>query len=193
MQATRKQLWALYCIYKKDYRNSNLTVEEASELIGAAKGIKTHLPQEGAEKKIESLEQYLTSKESIKKLIDVLGAEFKIGSIIMNDTNFLPDDGKRYLLLGSGCGFSYINYDKRNKKIENIVNQADRLKEKVNAEVRKNIDESYLKKLENCGNSIQAHQFQNLRYKAAYNYLVISYMQKIGINTEKVYCKNFDD
>ena len=32
-KATPRQLWALYCITKKDYRNSNLTKEEAAKLI----------------------------------------------------------------------------------------------------------------------------------------------------------------
>ena len=32
-KATSRQLWALYCITKKDYRNENLSKEEAAKLI----------------------------------------------------------------------------------------------------------------------------------------------------------------
>ena len=32
-EATKRQLWALYCITKKDYRNDGLTYDQASELI----------------------------------------------------------------------------------------------------------------------------------------------------------------
>jgi hypothetical protein len=32
--ATKKQTWALYCFTRQDWRNMNLTLEEASELIG---------------------------------------------------------------------------------------------------------------------------------------------------------------
>ena len=36
-KATSRQLWALYCITKRDYRNDNLSKKEASELIASFK------------------------------------------------------------------------------------------------------------------------------------------------------------
>jgi len=35
-KATKKQLWALFCITKKDYRDSDISFEEASRLIEEA-------------------------------------------------------------------------------------------------------------------------------------------------------------
>lgn len=36
-KATSRQLWALYCITKRDYRGDNLSKKEASELIASFK------------------------------------------------------------------------------------------------------------------------------------------------------------
>ena len=64
-KATPRQLWALYCITKKDYRNENLSKEEASKLIselGDKKSTKKTLSELKAE------EEYDIEMEPIEAL-----------------------------------------------------------------------------------------------------------------------------
>ena len=87
-------------------------------------------------------------------------------SVVMNDTNFVPDDGKRYTFLGCGCGFSYIECDKRNKLAVKIIEDSGTIKKWVEKEMLKSIDKRFLAYLVSTGNPIQAHLAQNLNYKS---------------------------
>ena len=135
------------------------------------------------------LENYLIS--NIPKLLECIGAEMKIGSIVMNDTNFLPDDGKRYLFLGAGCGFSHLDCDKRNPLGKKIIQDSLDLRDVINKKLISCIEPAYLKKLEQSDNPIQAHLAQNLNYKCAYNYIVVRVMEYFDI--KKINVRNFDD
>jgi len=139
---------------------------------------------------ILELEKYLMANLSV--LIECIGAEMKIGSVVMNDLTILPDDGKRYLLLGGGLGFSHIICDKRNKLAVKIIEDSNTLKRKIDNELTKCIEPSYLKKLEASGNPLSAHLFQNLAYKDTYNSLVIKFMENY-VDTKKVYIKSMLD
>ena len=143
------------------------------------------------EKNIESPYKKHNKKNLIQFMIEhidelkksILG-EMDIKSIVMNDTNFVKDDGKRYTFLGGGCGFSWIKVDKRNKLAVRIIEESESIKKDIEKKMVASIDKSYLKKLEACGNSIYAHFFQNLEYKSKYNAIVVRYMEKF-VDTKK--------
>jgi hypothetical protein len=206
--ATKKQTYALYICYKKDFRGLNLSKVEASKLIDAynkgqktlpkkyellLSGLKTDTYKIGTATIIENstkkvyvkksnnksvLYEYLTSNDVATDLISVIGAEFKIGGVLTNDID--KTDKKAYLMLGGGCGFSHIKFDGRNKKVAAIVTESRDIKRKVEAYYMTLIDKNYLAKLEKSGNPIEAHFMQNLSYNTAYNYKVIRYLESLG-------------
>jgi len=152
---------------------------------------KVNLPKQVSSKKhsVENLILYMLS--NIPKLKKAIIGEMGIGSIIKNDTNFVPDDGKRYVFLGGGCGFSHIKVDGRNKLSVKIEEDGRAIKKDIEAVMIKTIDKGFLTKLEDSGNPIEAHLFQNLIYKIAYNHLIVNYMLDFGV--KKVSMRNFDD
>ena len=170
--ATNRQRYALFCITKKDYRNVVLSKEEASKLISEAQ------EQSGYQKKPKNdLWNFLESR--VDTLVQSITKEFKIGSVISDEVQ--TKNSKSYLFLGGGCGFSFIEFDKRSKKAKSIVEEAGKLREKINQKVVSCIDKNYLKKLSDSGNPIQAHLAQNLYYKSSYDNLVVQYMREQGI------------
>jgi hypothetical protein len=212
--ATKKQTFALYACYKKDFRRlkTQISKTEASMLIqnfnlgnplpnkykilfdeldttSPAKNkyseiVKTaekivNKANKAANKSVNSpLYQYLTSDEIAQELIGVLGAEFKIGGAITNDVD--KTDKKAYLMLGGGCGFAHLKWDKRNKKVGEIIKESNMIRDKVEQYYMSLIDKNYLLKLEKSGNPIQAHFMQNLAYNTAWNYKIIRYLNNLG-------------
>ncbi len=198
--ATKKQLWALFCIYKKDFRDLKISLNQASDIISKSKELSyddalklcqvetsAEVSKEVIKKvskskdKFADLEEYLFSETIIDKLIKTLIGEFNIKSIVKNDTNFVKDDGKRFVFLGGGCGFSHIVYDKRNKNTGVIIERAYKLKKKVEQAVITKIGKETIDYLESVGNPIQAHMLQNLQYNNTYNYIIIWYLESKGI------------
>ena len=114
--ATARQLWALYCITKKDYRSENLTYEKASQLIAELgdpnyKKAKT----ETSEKSIaDRLFDYIATPEYFK---EVKSNCVVTGYVESTDLlgNRIPDT-PRYAFVGHGCGITYLKYDGRSKK-----------------------------------------------------------------------------
>lgn len=120
--ATPRQLWALYCITKKDYRNENLTKEEAASLI---KELGDPNYKKASTKSID--EQLLAYfKEHINEIYDACTAELGIKSIVEDDNHIPEKDRKRYAFIGSGCGITYLKYRKNNKKAEKIDKAANK-------------------------------------------------------------------
>jgi len=171
--ATNRQRYALFCITKKDYRTVVISKEEASKLISEAQ------QQSGYQRKPKNdLLHFLESKVDV--LVQSITKEFQISSTISDDP-MTTKKPKSYLFLGGGCGFSFIEFDKRSKKAKSIVEEAGKLRDKINQMVVSCIDKNYLKKLEASGNPIQAHLAQNLYYKSSYDSLVVQYMDEQGI------------
>ena len=208
--ATKSQTWALYACFKIDLRPLGLSKAEASELITNFNKGQKELPQifkdklnklntltdttkkvcnevvKVAENTIKAakktrknpLFEYLTSNEVAQDLISVLGAEFKIGGVITNDVD--KSDKKAYLMLGGGCGFAHLKWDKRNKKVTAIIAESNNMKRKVEEYYISLIDPNYIDKLQKSGNPIQAHFMQNLSYNTSWNYKVIRYLNNLG-------------
>lgn len=200
--ATKNQTWALYACYKKDLRKLGLSKAEASMLIDDFnRGVNKELPKKyldkltnniktvvaAAEKtiskankkaKVSPLFAYMTSNEVAQELISVLGAEFRIGGAITNDID--KTDKKAYLMLGGGCGFAHLQWDKRNKKVGEIIKESNLIKQEVEKYYISLIDPNYIAKLQKSGNPIQAHFMQNLSYNTSWNYKIIHYLNDLG-------------
>jgi len=204
--ATKNQTWALYACYKKDLRKLGLSKAEASMLIDDFnRGVNKELPKKYLDKltnniktvvaaaentiskankaankkaKVSPLFAYMTSNEVAKDLISVLGAEFRIGGVITNDID--KTDKKAYLFLGGGCGFAHLQWDKRNKKVGEIIKESNLIKQDVEKYYISLIDPNYIAKLQKSGNPIQAHFGQNLSYNTAWNYKIIHYLNDLG-------------
>ena len=94
-KATPRQLWALYCITKKDYRNSNLTKEEAAKLIS-----KLGSPDYKKVKKktlSEELLDYL--KENFDKIFSSAIESLNYRSVVEPDPLF-SNDHRKYVFIG---------------------------------------------------------------------------------------------
>ena len=116
-KATPRQLWALYCITKKDYRNSNLTKEEAAKLIGEL-GSPDYKKNKKASKTLsEELLEYLM--ENFDKMFDSAIKSLNYRSVVESDPMF-SNDQRKYIFVGVGCGITYPVYRKNNKKLQEI-------------------------------------------------------------------------
>lgn len=116
-KATSHQLWALYCITKKDYRNENLTKEEASKLISELSN-KNYIKKTKAKKTLsEELLDYLY--ENFNKIFSSAIESLNYKSVVQADPNF-NNDTRKFAFIGVGCGITYPVYRKNNKKLQEI-------------------------------------------------------------------------
>lgn len=116
-KATPRQLWALYCITKKDYRNSNLTKEEAAKLIGELGSSDYKKTKKGSKTLSEELLEYLM--ENFDKMFDSAIKSLNYRSVVESDPMF-SNDQRKYIFIGVGCGITYPVYRKNNKKLQEI-------------------------------------------------------------------------
>jgi len=109
--ATKRQTWALFCATKKDYRDAGLTYQQASDMLSELNKDRQPVAKKSTKSLEERLLDYLkdNSERVFKIFMDALGMQ----SVVQVDTSILPDDGKRYLFFGFGCGFAWLKYDKR--------------------------------------------------------------------------------
>jgi hypothetical protein len=128
---------------------------------------------------------------NLPELLTSIIGETNISSVVMNDTKFLPDDGKRFVMLGCGCGFSWIKCDGRSKLGTSMIKDSQALKAEIEKEMLKGVDKGLLKSLEACGNPLQAMMAQNLNYKAKYNGIAMRYMRQFDI--KGLTMQNYDD
>lgn len=123
--ASSRQLWALFCITKRDYRNDNLSYDEASELIKTL-GKKDYVKK--TNQKTQSLEEQFIEfyKTNIMaSVVESLKEAIGIESAVVEDTNYMKGSGKNgeakcYKMRGFGCSISYLDYDKRSKKAKEL-------------------------------------------------------------------------
>ena len=116
-KATPRQLWALYCITKKDYRNSNLTKEEAAKLIGELGSPDYKKTKKASKTLSEELLEYLM--ENFDKMFDSAIKSLNYRSVVESDPMF-SNDQRKYIFVGVGCGITNPVYRKNNKKLQEI-------------------------------------------------------------------------
>lgn len=198
--ATRKQLWAIYCLSKKDYRGQDLTMLDASVLIKRLQGEKSaNSTTTPTAKKSLTKEQKL-EKEFISYMTDKMQGviatakeALQIKSVIETDPMFTdPKKMKQYAFFGFGCGISVINFDKRSKVGAQIKELGSKhrmstfLKMFLKAFTAKEI-----KYFESVGCPLSAIYYQDIRINGAYEHAVASFMESKGVKNVRV--QTFDD
>lgn len=205
--ASKKQLWALYCLTKKDYRGQDLTMLDANKLIeqfNATKvvskiGVNDSDRQKtkiSVRSKKPTLEQEFISymENEIKEIIATCKQAIQIKSVVEDDPSFFPNkkDRKQYAFFGFGCGFTIIDFDKRSKKGKLIKELSS--KHHMTTFLKmflKGFTKKEIKHFENVGCPLQALYYQDVRISSTYEHAVASFMRKQGV--KNVICRTYDD
>lgn len=205
--ASKKQLWALYCLTKNDYRGQGLTMFDASKLIeqfNASKVVSkigvndtpNQVKQTSVRSKKQTLEQqfiaYMT--EQMQGIIATCKEAIKVKSVVEDDPAFTPNekDRKQYAFFGFGCGFTIVDFDKRSKKGKLIKELSS--KHQMTTFLKmflKGFTAKEIKYFENVGFPLQAMYCQDIKITAAYEHAVASFMTKQGV--KNVRCRTYDD
>jgi len=181
--ATSRQTFALKLATGIDYREQNLSFEQASKLLQEANeksGYSKTKTEYVKPEKIPVILHYMASNESIEILKKTICNEMEIKSILsqVDINNREIPDTKKYVFLGSGCGFSFIKLDKRNSKATRVIEKAKEIQKDINNLVRQSFDKEVIDYLKFLGNPIEAIMAQNMQYKSTYDQLIVNYLQK---------------
>lgn len=194
--ATRKQLWAIFCLCKKDYRGQDLTMLDASVLIKRLQSEKAANNKQSTPKpKKNDLESefidYMTDK--MQGVIATAKGALQIKSVIETDPMFTDKKNmKSYAFFGFGCGITIIDFDKRSKvgaQIEELGSKhrmTTFLKMFLGAFTQKEI-----KYYESVGCPLSAIYCQDIRINGAYEHAVADFMELKGV--KNVRTRTFDD
>lgn len=195
--ATRKQLWAIYCLSKVDYRGKDLTRLDASVLIQRLKADKnTESTQNAPKAKKQTLEEEFIAfmTERMQNVIETAKKALQIKSVVEDDPTIFTDEKKRnkYAFFGFGCGITIIKYDKRSK----VAKQIEELGGKHRTTTFLNM---FLKAFtpkqiayyESVGFPLSAMYYQDIRISGAYENAVASFMTHKGV--KNVRTQTFDD
>jgi len=106
---TKRQGWALFCITKKDYRNENLTYDQASDMIKTLGDPnytkKTIVVKENGAVKIMAL--------ALEAGIKALNTAKPTPMIVEQHTNMIDDNSpvaKSWVVDGGVCGFAWVQF-----------------------------------------------------------------------------------
>ena len=194
--ATKKQLWALYCLTKQDYRGQDLTMLDASILIERCNKQGSVKKSKQVKNEVSALEkdfiEYMSGK--IEDMIATARNAIKIKSVVEDDEKFFPNkkDRKQYAFFGYGCGITIIKYDKRSKigkEIESLSSK-HHLSTFLNLFL-KGFSAKEIKYFENVGCPLSALFCQDYQISRSYESAVASYMIKRGV--KNVHIQTFDD
>lgn len=175
--ASPRQLWALYCITKNDYRDKNLSKDEAARLISEMGNPNYKKKSKGKTTIKDELLDYI--KDNFD---DIFGEASK--SLKLRSTVTMTCDGKEknYAFIGYGCGFTWLTYDKRSKIGKEIEQAA---KEIRNKEVRdlfiKQFTNTERKYFENIGCPLEAIWAQDMNIQCSYYHVVAQFGQSKGV------------
>lgn len=110
-EATKRQLWALYCITKKDYRNDGLTYDQASELIKTL-GDPNYV-KKGKKDNTKANEAVKIMKDAIDAGEKALKACEPTPMVVEQHASVMDDNSpveKSWVVDGGVCGFSWIRF-----------------------------------------------------------------------------------
>ena len=179
--ASKKQLWALFCITKQDWRDKNLTKGEASELIQKYSGERTTQNKEALS--VNSIKKDIIQnlKPKLDKQMEkAFGMQSVVGDADL-EGNLIPGR-KRYKFFGSGCGWAWVKYDKRNKKLGEVLDKYDDVYRKGFFEKFAN---EYIKKYKE--RELGAVLSQDIDIQCIIKQAALDYAESIGINTKGAY------
>lgn len=175
--ASPRQLWALYCITKTDYRNKNLSKEDAARLISEL-GNPNYKKKTNNEISIkDELLTYI--KDHFDEIFGEASKSLKLRSTITLEAN---GKSKDYAFVGYGCGFTWLTYDKRSRIGKEIEKAA---KEIRNKEVRNLFMKQFTKTeqnyYENIGCPLEAIWTQDMNMQCSYYHVVAQFGQSKGV------------
>ena len=177
-KATPRQLWALYCITKKDYRNSNLTKEEASKLISEL-GDKNYV---GSTKKTLSEELLDYLHENFDEIFNSAIESLNYKSIVQTDPKF-SNDTRKFAFIGVGCGITYPVYRKNNKKLREIDEAAHKYRaNEILTVFMSKFTKEEIEYYENIGCPLQVIWSQDQRMQLSYWSMVRSFAESKGLS-----------
>ena len=194
--ATRKQLWAIYCLSKVDYRGKDLTRLDASVLIQRLKAEKNTESTENAPKaKKQTLEQefidFMTDK--MQGVINTAKEALQIKSVVETDPMFTDKKNmKSYAFFGFGCGITIIDFDKRSKVGKKIkeLGSKHRMTTFLNMFL-KAFTQKEINYYKSVGCPLSAIYYQDIRINGAYEHAVADFMEMKGV--KNVRTRTFDD
>ena len=179
--ASKKQLWALFCITKQDWRGKNLTKGEASELIQKYSGERTTQNKEALSTNSIKKDIIQNLKPKLDKQMEkAFGMQSVVGDADL-EGNLIPGR-KRYKFFGSGCGWAWVKYDKRNKKLGEVLDKYDEIYRKGFFEKFAN---EYIKKYKE--RELGAVLSQDIDIQCIIKQAALDYAESIGINTKGAY------
>lgn len=178
-KATSRQLWALYCITKKDYRNENLSKEEAAKLISEL-GDKNYVKKTKAKKTLsEELLDYLY--ENFNKIFSSAVESLNYKSVVQADPKF-TNDTRKFAFIGVGCGITYPVYRKNNKKLQEIDEAAHKYRRgEILDMFMSKFTKKEVKHYENIGCPLQAIWSQDQGMQLSYWEMVQSFAESKGL------------
>ena len=201
--ATRKQTFALFTLAKKlghgktDYRSDNLTRQQASDLIAdfslQVKQLTIAAPTIG-KPTIKRPAVATTLKDRFKTFMqgrataiaNSLKSAMKYESVVMNDTDFVKDDGKRYFVCGLGCAIVWLKYDGRSKKAKEINELVYEMKRAILPAVLNEFPLDVRQRYEMLGCPIEALYSQDLSAQLAFYYAVCDFAKQEGVKNISV-------
>ncbi len=179
--ASKKQLWALFCITKQDWRDKNLTKGEASELIQKYSGERTTQNKEALSTNSIKKDIIQNLKPKLdKQMAKAFGMQSVVGDADL-EGNLIPGR-KRYKFFGSGCGWAWVKYDKRNKKLGEILDKYDDIYRKGFFEKFAN---EYIKKYKE--RELGAVLSQDIDIQCIIKQAALDFAESIGINVKGAY------
>lgn len=107
---TKQQGWALFCITKKDYRNDNLTYDQASDLIKKFGNPEYKKKSKVVTKENEAVKIFNQALEAGMKAMDEANV---IPMFVQQHANMADDNSpvvKQYHVEGGVCGFAWIKF-----------------------------------------------------------------------------------
>lgn len=180
--ATSRQYWALRCATGIDYRGQNLTMEQASQMIAEANKKSGYVKSGKVDKKETAtkptnplIQQFENEYQSIvaKVYQTLTGTTLQTGGIVTVEGG--GEKPREYVMCGRGCGFAMLRYDKRNKKMQEFDKYVGDVflknvftPSRLFGDIKKLIPMEYQKKMEECGNPIDAVLYQDIDIKSTY-------------------------
>ena len=181
-KATPRQLWALYCITKKDYRNSNLTKEEAAKLIGELGSSDYKKTKKASKTLSEELLEYLM--ENFDKMFDSAIKSLNYRSVVESDPMF-SNDKRQYIFIGVGCGITYPVYRKNNKKLQEIDEAAHKYRwNEIKEMFMSKFSNKDIEYYENIGSPLEAIWSQDQGMQVSYWEMVKKFAESKGLKMQ---------
>lgn len=193
--ATKRQLWALYCATHKDYRNMNLSKEEASNIIQelSKNYVKKNKSAAGKSAKSVKATNVSLSDELIQYITDNFDTVFSQAYKSLKYRSSVVDsiNNKEYAFVGVGCGITYLEFRKNNKKAQEINETANRFHMDGAMKMFLNkFNKTEYEYFKNIGNPLEALWSQDQGMQQSYYHMVVEFAKSKGV---KMVMKSFLD